>query len=576
MAVPAPAGWAGVTVGRGAGPVLRRGDVRVVLLAAAASAVGRWVYNVGIAALVLAATESAAWLAALTVGRYVPALLLVPYAGTLAGRFRPPVMLIACDAVTALSVLAIVVGDGSAPLAVVVLLTGVASAATRTRAPVAASFLSGLVDERDLARANAATRSTESVGLVLGPALGALLVVHGATTAIAASAGAYALSGLAIAVLAARRRTVRRPAVEVAVPRPRDGLRALAASPGAALFLVVAATSSAGFGLDTVLLVVLADGPLEAGSVGYGQLLTGLGLGGVLGAFAVERLCRGPRLGLVAAGALLLTALPVGLLSRVGDPVLAALVLVPRGAGSVITEAVALTAVQRTARRAGLTPVLVVFHVVLLGALVLGAAAAAGLEALGGVSGLLVAAAVLPLVGLLLLPRLRAADRTGAQESLLLRGRVELLERLSVFDGARHLTLDRLAAEFVVVQPPGGTEIITQGAAADAFFVVVEGRLDVYVDEAGRDRRLLRTVAAPDFVGELGLLTHQPRSATVVTQGSTVLWRADGAQFLAALTDAPIAPALAEAVLTRLARTEDEAPDWIRAPAPDAEPGDRE
>jgi len=59
-----------------------------------------------------------------------------------------------------------------------------------------------------------------------------------------------------------------------------------------------------------------------------------------------------------------------------------------------------------------------------------------------------------------------------------------------------------------------GQPIITQGELADAFYVIVRGTVEVVRQEDGHERPLAR-LSAGDSFGELGLLRHQRRSATV-------------------------------------------------------------
>jgi NADH dehydrogenase len=59
-----------------------------------------------------------------------------------------------------------------------------------------------------------------------------------------------------------------------------------------------------------------------------------------------------------------------------------------------------------------------------------------------------------------------------------------------------------------------GQPIIIQGELADAFYVIVRGTVEVVRHENGHERALAR-LGAGDSFGELGLLRHQRRSATV-------------------------------------------------------------
>ncbi len=73
------------------------------------------------------------------------------------------------------------------------------------------------------------------------------------------------------------------------------------------------------------------------------------------------------------------------------------------------------------------------------------------------------------------------------------------------------------------VRAPRGSVICEMGAAGDAMFVVQSGELEVRLglDENGVP---IRRAGPGDFVGEMALLTGEPRSADVVAIDDTVLW----------------------------------------------------
>lgn len=236
----------------------------------------------------------------------------------------------------------------------------------------------------------------------------------------------------------------------------------------------------------------------------------------------------------------------------VRDPWIALLVMVPRGAGAVVAESVALTAVQRSTRAVGVSRVLVGFHSLLLAALVLGAAVAPLAQRLGGLSGLLVVGgAVIPGLALALAPVLVRRDREGRAHAQELAEKVAILVGLTIFDGARRVTLERLAARLRAQELSPGEVLLRQGEPAQSFSVLLSGTVDVRVD----DGQLVRTVSAPAHLGEIGLLHRIARTATVIANGPVTVLRADGDEFLAALSDAPISPALADCVVTRLGAT---------------------
>jgi CRP-like cAMP-binding protein len=132
---------------------------------------------------------------------------------------------------------------------------------------------------------------------------------------------------------------------------------------------------------------------------------------------------------------------------------------------------------------------------------------------------------------------------------------VRLLEELRIFDGAERPALERIAAAVEERRVPAGTIVLRQGDAPDDLYVLVEGALAVDREDRGVVRHV-NDMAAPDYLGEIGLVEQIPRTATVTAATDAVLWRVPGQVFLDAVTSAPELPALlAGGMRMRLART---------------------
>jgi len=104
--------------------------------------------------------------------------------------------------------------------------------------------------------------------------------------------------------------------------------------------------------------------------------------------------------------------------------------------------------------------------------------------------------------------------------------------------------------------------------------VVLEGELDVsFMPRPGDEPEFIRTLAAGDGFGEIGLLEGVPRTATVIARGPCRLLRIDSETFLDALTAHPGAygPLRAGAAV-RLSRTHPQ--HRPVEPQPPAEPAD--
>jgi MFS family permease len=521
--------------------VLAIRDARALIGASASSQLGDWLYNAALLGYVYSATGSAGWVGAATVARLLPYVLLGPVGGAIADRYPRRTVLLAGDLLrlVLMVVLAVVVAlDG--PVALVIALTMLASAAGCAEKPAALAFLPRLVGESRLGAANALLHTVQDLGTVLGPAIGALLLAVGPdSVAFLANGATFALSAALIATIGLRGGPA---GVQLgALAHIAHGLRTAAATPFAMpLFLVVAMVELT-YGAQTVQLVVYAERSLDLGSGGYGVLLTALGVGGLLSAIVNGRLASSRRVAgaIVAAGAVACaTQIAYAGTDLVG---IALAVTVIGGAGLVACEVVAETALARIVPTEALGRVLGVFDAFSVLAMVAGALLApllidwASLDA-----SLLILGGAALLVTLSCLLALRGLDALSARRTEALASRVALIERLPVTAGTPQLVLERLASAAQSCPLPPGVDVVLQGAPAHAFYAVVDGRVVVH-----RDGKKVVHLGAGDSFGERGLLDSAPRNATVTTETDTTVLRVEGQALLEALQAAPtLRPAL--------------------------------
>jgi CRP-like cAMP-binding protein len=100
-----------------------------------------------------------------------------------------------------------------------------------------------------------------------------------------------------------------------------------------------------------------------------------------------------------------------------------------------------------------------------------------------------------------------------------------------------------------------GTVLIREGAEADDFFVLTAGEVAVSATGEAGVEHSLGTLAPPNYFGEIGLLEHRPRTATVKAVSACTVYRIDGTDFVEALTVTNLSPTALGRVQTRLART---------------------
>jgi CRP-like cAMP-binding protein len=106
--------------------------------------------------------------------------------------------------------------------------------------------------------------------------------------------------------------------------------------------------------------------------------------------------------------------------------------------------------------------------------------------------------------------------------------RVDQLKAIPLFSDLAHADLQFLAGQISEVSIPAGTVLITQGAGNQAFFVILEGVVDVSV--GGKYRR---TLGPHDFFGEISMMELDPATATVASRTPVRAFVVSHAQFSA-------------------------------------------
>ena len=521
--------------------VLAVPGARILIGSFAASQIGNWLYLAALLGYVYSATRSVGWVGAATICRLLPLMLLGPFGGAVADRYPRRTVLLAGDSLRVLLMAALAATVASAgPVALVIGLTALASAAGCAEKPSATALLPRLVREARLGPAHALLRTVQDLGVVIGPAIGALLLrVAPAWIAFLVTSVMFAFSALLI--LAMRHDTVPAGRLTSGLAHLAGGLRTVRATAFAGWLIVIVAMVEFTYGAQTVQLVVYARQSLGLGSGGYGLLLTAAGAGALMIAVATGRLATSRRVSLiiVATGSLMCATQ----LAYAGVNVLwmALAVTVIGNAGLVSCEVVSETAVARIVPREALGRVIGIFSAVSAGAVVAGAVLAPVLVASTSLrASLLILGAAALLITLLCRVGLRGLDAVNAEHADALASRVTVLEGLPVTVGVPQIVLEQLASAAQFLPLPPGVDVVVQGAPAHAFYAVAEGRVVVH-----RDGKAVVHLGPGDSFGERGLLDHAPRNATVTTEMDTTLLRVEGDALLDALEAAPgLRPAL--------------------------------
>jgi MFS family permease len=545
----------------GYGRVIRHRDLRLLLGGLLVSASGTWAYNVAVLAFVYERTGSLTWVSAAGLVRFLPMLLAGPYAGVLAERIERVRLMVSSDLVCCASQIGlamVAVLDG--PVEVALVLAALTAVANSVYFPAVTAMIPQLAGEEDLAAANALNATIDNLVVIVGPALGAAMLALGSPAlAFALDSLSFALSAL----LVIRIRTRSSPSDvteggEAGLLRQMAvGIRTILSSGSVAWLVGFCAVASFVYGTDVVLFVEVSRAKLGTGAEGFGYLLVGLGAGGVLAATVIDRLAKSGRLGAAVVVGMCAFCLPTALLTVVHEPGVAFALQIVRGAGTLVVDVLAVTALQRALAPNLVARVFGVFDAVTIGSIAIGTLIAPPLvDGLGLDGSLIILGFLFPALALATYPTLARLDRRGQARLAGLAPRMTALEQVAIFGPASRAVLERLAAEAKEVTAYPGTTIVREGEPANAFYVLVDGSVEVTaVGEAGGPAQRIRTLSPVSAFGEIGLIEETPRTATVSALGRCRLYRIAGDAFLEALASTPPTGSFIETARGRLTRT---------------------
>jgi len=369
----------------------------LILVGLATSALGDWLYNVALLALIFGRTGSATWVALTTAARVLPVVVLGPLGGVLADRHDRRALMIGSDVIRMVLMAALAaVAAAGLPIVLAPVLAAMATAAGTVTSPSVAASTARLVADDELQRANALRSAIGQGAIVAGPALGAvMLALFDPAVAILLNAATFAVSAAAVLAIgpdvAFRPRTRSDGELPSFVADLRAGARALRGAPVAVRLVAGDVLCSGVYGLLTVMLVLVSR-QVGAGDGGYGILLGGFGAGGLVGAALMSRADGPATWRRTLAVALLLVATSMAALGQSTSLAQALVLAVLGGGGMIVGEVLSDTALPRMLDDEVLGRAYGLAVPVSIGGIVVGALAAGPLVSLLGLHGAFAAA----------------------------------------------------------------------------------------------------------------------------------------------------------------------------------------
>jgi small-conductance mechanosensitive channel/CRP-like cAMP-binding protein len=109
--------------------------------------------------------------------------------------------------------------------------------------------------------------------------------------------------------------------------------------------------------------------------------------------------------------------------------------------------------------------------------------------------------------------------------------RVRSLRRVELFETLTDEERRALAARLRVAPFARGEAMTRQGAEAHWLYLITKGEAEVRVSADGNLSERIATLSAGDFFGEMGMMTGEPRTATVVALSEVECYRLDKEAF---------------------------------------------
>jgi len=512
-------------LGRLLGPyrVLRgKRNLQLLFTGQIISAFGDWLYVVALVVLVYDLTQSATAVALLTFVRLLPYAIFLPLTGLLADRWDRRRMMIGADLGRAVSMLGLLLVRSPDTVWIAFPLVFATTSLSSLFRPAMDAIVPAVVpNEDELVDANTLLSQMEALALVLGPAVGGLLVALGRpqtafllnTMTFLVSAGTLALMRVSPREAPAREEEAGWWANTSAgfyfLFRQNEGVLAA--------FTIAIAGQTLFGGAFWSLGVVLAEQEFGLGSEGAGYLNAAYGLGGLLGGFVVRPVVAKLRLAQAFIVGTLVSSIIAGLFGLSPAGAMPFVILMLLGLSDVFGDIAGTTVIQTATPSELLGRVFGAFGSLLVFAMLVGALAVGPMiDAWGARTVAVVLAAAGVVLLLVCAPRMLRLE--AALGPRIFARQVPVLSNLSL------RVLDDLAVRMRPEHAAAGATIVREGEHGDKLYLIKSGEVEVVGRGEDSEEQELATIGGMDYFGEIALLRDVPRTATVRARGPVELY----------------------------------------------------
>jgi MFS family permease len=526
-------------------PALRRAQ-----LAFGAAWTSEWALTVGLA--IVAFRDGGATVVGLVaLLRLAPGAIAGPFLATIADRVRRERVIVAIGLVRGVSIglMSVLLAADAPTIAVYGLAVVATIAGTPLRAAHSALLPSLCTTPDQLTSANAVRGMLDSLSMLIGPLVAAILLEVGSPSTVFAAAAAASVWSALLVVRLKYDVPPQEPkqAGSTLLEEVREGFRAFAAHRDLALLMGLGTAQTFTRGCLNVLAVVMAIDLLDMGEAGVGVLSAAVGAGAVAGSLGASLLVGSRRLSTWFGVSIVLWGLPLVVVGALPRQAVALVLFAVIGVANALLDVAGFSVMARLAPDEILARVFGIFEALVALTIGLGSVLTPVVIDALGVRGALVAlGSVCPVLAALAWARLRAIDDS-------MHDRDDELAQLRAVPMLRLLpvpVMDRLARHLTRAHVEAGEAVFEQGDAGDRFYVIAAGQADVVGDGAH-----VVTLGSGDSFGEIALLRSVPRTTAVRARTALDLYALDGDIFVPAVSGYGPASASADASIARMLAT---------------------
>jgi diguanylate cyclase (GGDEF)-like protein len=117
---------------------------------------------------------------------------------------------------------------------------------------------------------------------------------------------------------------------------------------------------------------------------------------------------------------------------------------------------------------------------------------------------------------------------------------LSVISKLSLFSGLNEEEFKITSAALKLFHVNKEDSIFNEGDAGEDLFILFSGALSAYGEQSDGTQRWLFDVKPGDFFGEMSIIVHEPRSATIKATEDSILLTLRGVDFFRIISDHPI------------------------------------